>query len=60
MTLLFPDARDKGKMIAVPCPTCNTQHTTPYTEKKRTAEVCPRCSRVFCVEIFKGGTVVVE
>lgn len=60
MTLLFPKAQDKGKMINVPCPACNTQLTTPYTEKKRTAEVCHGCHRVFSIEIFRGGTVVVE
>ncbi|BBD09017.1 hypothetical protein [Desulfovibrio ferrophilus] len=60
MTLLFPDAEDKGKIIGIPCPACNTIHKTHYNEMKRSTEICDSCSRIFHIEIFKGGTIAVE
>lgn len=60
MTLLFPNTQDRGKMIGIPCPICKATQQTPYAEKKRTAEVCSGCNRIFHVEIFKSGTIVVE
>ncbi|MBU1003683.1 MAG: hypothetical protein KKE73_14310 [Proteobacteria bacterium] len=60
MTLLFPNAQDRGKVIEVPCPCCNATLQTPYAEKKRTAEVCGRCNRLFHVQIFRSGTIIVE
>lgn len=60
MTLLFPNARDLGKEIAILCPHCKAEHRTRYSVRRRTAEVCGRCHRVFRIEIFPGGTVLVE
>lgn len=60
MTILFPDTRDMGKEIAIRCPRCDGRNRTPYTVHKRNAEVCPKCNKVFHLEIFGSGTVLVE
>ncbi|WP_461210642.1 hypothetical protein [Desulfocurvus sp. DL9XJH121] len=60
MTLLFPDRRNMGGNIVIRCPRCKTEHRTEYAVKKRSAEVCPRCNGVYKVEVFSGGTVLVE
>lgn len=60
MTILFPDTRDMGKEIAIRCPRCARRTSTPYRVRKRCAEVCPKCNKVYHMEIFASGAVLVE
>lgn len=60
MDITFLEDKTKERTLKLPCPSCKSTHLVSYREKRRTTEICADCGRMFFVQIYPGGMIVVE
>jgi transposase-like protein len=60
MDITFLEEKAKKRTFTLPCPSCKSKHLVSNKERCRTTEICVDCGRIFFVQMYPGGMIVVE